>query len=344
MKLRMLAASIVMLAASSKAQADFAVDGISMQSSERGPMGGYVPYEPRGMASFTRSDGEMAPRQARYKDAELLVDLAYSSLTERGNGTTAAMVEGFADDVPFASAMSMIAPSGWHIYKDNDLDKKLIPERISFIGGKPWPDVLKDIGERSALQFHLDWYDRTVMIKKGRPAPAMDAAKIAVIAEPPKASTFVAPSSAITSPSASAPDKSEAVVVTGTAGELSKLTAPIKPGITTGTNPAQTLSPKPAAPAIPTSWSVSPSDKTIREALARWAKIATWSFEPEHWSVGVDIPLTASATFQGDFKIAVRQLISTTELSDTPLQPCFYSNRVVRVVPFNEMCDRMSVR
>jgi hypothetical protein len=33
-------------------------------------------------------------------------------------------------------------------------------------------------------------------------------------------------------------------------------------------------------------------------------------------------------------------LIEATELSDRPLQPCFYANQVLRVVPLAEACDR----
>jgi hypothetical protein len=107
--------------------------------------------------------------------------------------------------------------------------------------------------------------------------------------------------------------------------------------------PVVVAAPKPVAPPIPV-WFVSSKDRTIREALKSWSTIANWTFEPEHWAVAVDIPITAGAPFSGDFKTAVRQLIGTTELGDTPLQPCFYTNRVVRVVPINQVCDQMSAR
>jgi hypothetical protein len=56
--------------------------------------------------------------------------------------------------------------------------------------------------------------------------------------------------------------------------------------------------------------------------------------------IDVDIPLTAGATFTDDFIDSVRALVGATELSDRPLQPCFYSNRVLRIVPLSEHCDR----
>lgn len=85
---------------------------------------------------------------------------------------------------------------------------------------------------------------------------------------------------------------------------------------------------------------VSPADVTIRQALARWAQVAGWTFSAEHWAVDVDIPLVGAATFETDFKSAVRELLAATEMGDRPLQPCFYSNRVVRVVPYAQACDR----
>jgi hypothetical protein len=87
-------------------------------------------------------------------------------------------------------------------------------------------------------------------------------------------------------------------------------------------------------------YAVTPKDQHLRQALGRWASIGGWRFQPDHWVVDVDIPLTAGAEFTDDFIDSVRALVSATELSDRPLQPCFYSNRVLRVVPVSEHCDR----
>lgn len=87
-------------------------------------------------------------------------------------------------------------------------------------------------------------------------------------------------------------------------------------------------------------YSVSPADQTIRQALERWAKESGWTFAAEHWAVDVDIPLVGVAAFDTDFKAAVRELLAATEMGDRPLQPCFYSNQVLRVVPYAQACDR----
>lgn len=89
-----------------------------------------------------------------------------------------------------------------------------------------------------------------------------------------------------------------------------------------------------------TRFRAAPPDATLRGVLARWADSSGWMFAPEHWAVDVDIPLSAPADFSGDFKSAVRQLLSATELAERPLQPCFYGNRVLRVVPLAQSCSR----
>ncbi len=91
-------------------------------------------------------------------------------------------------------------------------------------------------------------------------------------------------------------------------------------------------------------YTVSVSDVNLRRTLVRWAKTAGWVFEPEHWQVKVDIPLTASASFSSDFKDSVQGLLSSSELGDTPVHGCFYSNKVLRVIPYTESCDRTAGR
>jgi hypothetical protein len=95
-------------------------------------------------------------------------------------------------------------------------------------------------------------------------------------------------------------------------------------------------------PKPPQAWAVSPQDKTIRETLAKWAAKEGWTFNPigrQHWTVAEDFDVVASDTMYGSFVDVVQQLIGSTELTKTPLQPCFYSNHVVRVIYINEQCS-----
>lgn len=99
--------------------------------------------------------------------------------------------------------------------------------------------------------------------------------------------------------------------------------------------------PAPAAPVVQP-FTISRSDKTIREALVTWSSRAGWTHDAEHWTVPFDLPVLSSADLGTDFKSAVRALLASTDLTNMPLQPCFYSNKVLRVVPKAELCDRMA--
>lgn len=371
MKRSILAAALVAaMAGTSTASAAFFIENTNVVSTERGDMGKFQPYNAQGRATFAPSDGNVDADQARYKDAHMLVDLAYSPISQRGTGD-ATIVNGFGDDLPFVTAMTMVLPNGWRVYLDKGQDEKIVPQRISFSGARSWPEVLRQIGDRYELHFHIDWFERTVMMAKGRPSMASQAAQMKVIPEPghvatPSAAmvgakpvvllasasnTSVSTTSAVATPAPFKPALGGAAVmpvsgpppVAVQAGGFTKTVVGANVAAVATSAPVTVAAPKPYVAPIP-SWVVSTKDHTIREALRSWSRVANWTFEPEHWAVPVDIPITAGASFNGDFKTAVRQLIGTTELGATPLQPCFYSNHVVRVVPINEMCDRMNAR
>lgn len=96
----------------------------------------------------------------------------------------------------------------------------------------------------------------------------------------------------------------------------------------------------PRAGASTSGFQAGPPEMTLRAVLAKWAQAAGWTFQSQHWAVEVDIPLAGSAEFGSDFKQAVRALLASTELTERPVQPCFYTNRVLRVVPYTQACDR----
>ena len=114
-------------------------------------------------------------------------------------------------------------------------------------------------------------------------------------------------------------------------------------------HPHRTSTPQPQRPSVTNTsqtqvaYAVSRTDQHLRHALGRWANLSGWRFDPEHWSVDVDIPVSAAATFSDDFVESVQALLASTELSDRPLQPCFYTNQVLRVIPLAESCDRTVV-
>jgi hypothetical protein len=123
-------------------------------------------------------------------------------------------------------------------------------------------------------------------------------------------------------------------------------TVPAAPRVPTPTTtPTTTPMPAPLSFQVPASagFAVSRRDLTVRDVLVRWASVSGWAHDAEHWSVDKDHPVEGAAgpeVFGLEFKAAVRTLLSSTENSDLPVQPCFYSNRVLRVIPRAASCDR----
>jgi hypothetical protein len=87
-------------------------------------------------------------------------------------------------------------------------------------------------------------------------------------------------------------------------------------------------------------YAVSLADQNFRKVLKRWTNASGWMFEPEHWGVHRDIPVSGNDAVMTDFKTAVRRLLKSTLLTELPVQPCFYSNKVLRVIPVSELCAR----
>lgn len=91
-----------------------------------------------------------------------------------------------------------------------------------------------------------------------------------------------------------------------------------------------------AVPVIAPMWQINKADGTLQKLFARWAGQGGWS---SLWEVDQDVPLVGVDTFSGSFPDAVKAVLRTTESTDTPLHPCFYTNKFLRVVPISTDCD-----
>ncbi|MDH2051210.1 MULTISPECIES: toxin co-regulated pilus biosynthesis Q family protein [Achromobacter] len=88
-------------------------------------------------------------------------------------------------------------------------------------------------------------------------------------------------------------------------------------------------------------WRISPQDGTVRQALVRWASDANWTFGPDQWELNFDIPIQAPAEFEeASFREATQALSQAVAMSESPIRPCFYGNRVLRMLPFTRSCNR----
>jgi hypothetical protein len=92
---------------------------------------------------------------------------------------------------------------------------------------------------------------------------------------------------------------------------------------------AQAVAVRPASAPTPT-WTVDADDRTLKNAMQRWARDAGWQLV---WELKVDYPLNAHGEFSGTFEEAVEGVARSLERTDTPMKAIFYrGNHVLRVV------------
>jgi hypothetical protein len=107
---------------------------------------------------------------------------------------------------------------------------------------------------------------------------------------------------------------------------------------TTVTPVVVTSVPIPTLPqSVSREWSVTAADGNYRLLIEMWARDAGWTAAP--WELDQDVEIGGADSFAGDFKSAVRRVLSSTEMTDYSLKPCFYSNNYVRVVKLTTKCD-----
>lgn len=182
-KRTILAALLIPMAGT--ALAGFHIEGTPALTTETGLLSNRTHYEQEAKASFRMPDAKLVPAQKKYEDAsaKMVVDKAYRVVTHKGTGK-AVKALGYADSIPLESALSMVIPAGWQVYQSADLKKQALPLAVSYEGGKDWPEVLASLGEYNALKFHIDWYDKVVMMSQGRPVYTSSSSRIRIIDEP----------------------------------------------------------------------------------------------------------------------------------------------------------------
>ena len=88
-------------------------------------------------------------------------------------------------------------------------------------------------------------------------------------------------------------------------------------------------------------WHIGPEDGTVRQAVARWATKANWTFGADQWELNFDLPIEAPANFEAEnFQEAIQALSQAIAMTESPVRPCFYANNVLRMIPFTRSCSR----
>jgi len=155
-------------------------------------------------------------------------------------------------------------------------------------------------------------------ILSGTPA-ASAATALGVLAAP----LLVAKTAAVP-PTASAPTPGS-VMASGAASPSLAVTPVVLPSSAPGTAPGGILT-----------LSITPQDINLRNALDRWLQQQGWQLA---WKIDDDLPLEFNATFSGDFKSVLTQVMQATNHMRTPTRVCKHTNNVIRVVARAANCQ-----
>jgi hypothetical protein len=102
---------------------------------------------------------------------------------------------------------------------------------------------------------------------------------------------------------------------------------------------APVVLPSPSAAVAPNgilTFSITPQDSNLRNALDRWLQQQGWQLA---WKIDDDLPLEFNATFSGDLKSILTQVMQATNHMRTPTRVCKHTNNVIRVVARAANCQ-----
>jgi hypothetical protein len=85
----------------------------------------------------------------------------------------------------------------------------------------------------------------------------------------------------------------------------------------------------PSAPPTALTFTVTPQDVNLRNALDRWLQKQGWQLA---WKIDDDLPLEFNASFSGDFTAVLEQVMQATNHMRTPTRVCRHTNNVIRVI------------
>ncbi|BDC45303.1 hypothetical protein PTKU15_86000 [Paraburkholderia terrae] len=91
-----------------------------------------------------------------------------------------------------------------------------------------------------------------------------------------------------------------------------------------------------SAPGGILTFSITPQDINLRNALDRWLQQQGWQLA---WKIDDDLPLEFNASFSGDFDSVLTQVMRATNHMRTPTRVCEHSNNVIRVVARAANCQ-----
>lgn len=199
------------------------------------------------------------------------------------------LVEGFGKDIPLAIALRDIVPSH---YAFSFSPREIAGTKISWRGGKPWQDVLKD-----ALTAH----DLDLAMNEGSILILRKATVVSGKDPETTGHTMVANRSGVQSPSL------DSAPVVDTNSESSPTASPSSPESLLAAKPDPSRAFLAMDLKAVRKWQARPGT-TLRETLESWSKESNVEL---NWSTPYDYPINNAFYFDGEFTQAVDSLLSS---------------------------------
>lgn len=193
------------------------------------------------------------------------------------------VVEGFGKDIPLAIALRDIAPPNF-AYAFNP--REIAGTKISWRGGKPWPEVLQAALAQQNLDAVIDGNNMTIFSRQADIAPVTP-----IVTEQPQPS----------------PTADPVPLVESNPPVVAENTNPVPPVVDMKQNQK---------------WSARPGS-TLRQTLESWSKVAGTEI---NWSTPYDYPIGNAFYFEGSFTNAVDSLLSSFGGENPSPKGRFYPN------------------
>lgn len=124
-------------------------------------------------AAFEIRKSQAVPAQGQeaifdVSEYSVWVDNTYEAVVHYGRKPMVTPAATYGDKMPLSDALKILSPDGWKTMraKDLDLEGKLV---VSWdLESATWMDVLKNLGERHGLQFHVDHNRKELFVKNGK--------------------------------------------------------------------------------------------------------------------------------------------------------------------------------
>lgn len=97
------------------------------------------------------------------EDMQMVATRRIIHLVELGDRQMPTPVAGFGENIPLAVAVEMVMPEGWVALASPKVDTQ--NQFVSWTGGKPWTETLRDFGEATKTSMTVDWARNEVLIR-----------------------------------------------------------------------------------------------------------------------------------------------------------------------------------